>query len=298
MQALVTGGSGFIGKALCERLLTLGYEVTIVSRTPEKIDAKYKSIPFISQLGPTQAFNVVVNLAGEPIANQRWSEAQLDKIRSSRLSITTGLIEYFEKAARKPEVFISGSAIGYYGLAGSGLDKPIDENARGDKSFSSVLCKEWEAKALKAQGLGIRTCLLRTGIVLGAKGGALSKMLPPFKAGLGGPVGDGEQWMPWIHQVDMVRCIESCITNPEISGPVNAVAPEPVRNREFAKTLGATLRRPAILPMPAWAIKVLMGQMGEELLLHGKKVVPNKLQLSGFEFKYAHLDQALKACCR
>ena len=189
-------------------------------------------------------------------------------------------------------MFISGSALGYYGL--SDTDESINENGEPDNSFSSQLCQQWEVEAQAIEALGIRTCYLRTGIVLGKGGGALAKMLPPFKMALGGPIGNGKQWMSWIHMDDIVGLIRYAIEHEAISGAINGTAPEPVTNKEFSKTLGKVLKRPAIFPMPAYLVKLLFGQMGEELLLSGQRVVPEKVSQAGYQFKYANLESALR----
>ena len=217
---------------------------------------------------------------------------QKNLIYSSRIVATETLITYIKNSKNKPKLLISGSAIGYYGV--NETDDIIDENSGYDNSFSSNLCQKWEASALKAEPLGIRTCLLRTGIVLGKNGGALSKMLPPFKMGLGGKLGHGEQWMPWVHLDDLVGIIIYCINNDNLKGPVNGTSPNPVINQVFTKTLGLALKRPTIFPMPKVVIKLLMGQMGEELLLVGKKILPQKVLDAGYDFKYKTLDDALK----
>jgi len=188
-------------------------------------------------------------------------------------------------------LFINGSAIGFYGIEPS--NEPINESGLGDESFASQLCQKWESAALKAKELDIRVCLLRIGIVLGCDGGALKKMLPPFKMGFGGQLGHGMQWMSWIHIDDMIGIIMHCIQNQELEGPVNSTAPEPVTNRDFTRNLGKALHRPTFIPMPALIAKILFGQMGHELLLSGKKVLPVKVLQSGYSFKYAKLSDAL-----
>ncbi len=202
MNILITGGTGFIGSALCSRLLELKHNVVVMSRYPDSIGESIEVITDLDQLKDDVRYDVVINLTGEPIANKRWNKRQKKRISSSRLSTTHKLIEYFKEAELKPELFISGSAIGYYGV--SLTNDAINESATGDESFSSLLCQKWEEKALQAETLGIRTCLLRTGIVLGKGGGALQKMLFPFKIGLGGSIGNGRQWMSWIHLDDLI----------------------------------------------------------------------------------------------
>ncbi len=291
MNVLITGGTGFIGSALCSRLLKDEHDIVILSRHPDVIKAPLTGISDLEQLKSNTIFDVVINLAGEPIANKRWSDQQKQRISSSRLDETQKLIAYFKAIEHKPKLLISGSAIGYYGIGES--NEPVDETGSGDDSFSSQLCQQWEAVALQAQALGIRTCLLRTGIVLGKGGGALSKMLPPFKMGLGGKIGGGKQWMPWIHLDDLVGIILHCIDHDDLKGAINGTSPNPVTNQVFTKTLGKALKRPTILPMPAVAIKLLMGQMGEELLLAGKKILPTKALGTGYKFQYEELEKAL-----
>lgn len=291
MNILITGGTGFIGSALCSRLLEENNKIVVLSRHPEKIKSPIKAIADLNDLKNSDIFDVVINLSGEPIANKRWSDKQKHQIFSSRIDITEKLISYFEKSENKPKLFISGSAIGYYGI--DKTDNVIEEKENGDNSFSSELCQKWEAVALKAEKLGIRTCLLRTGIVLGENGGALSKMLLPFKMCLGGRIGHGKQWMSWIHIDDLIGIILYCINNDNLKGAVNGTSPNPVTNQVFTKTLGVALKRPTIFPMPAIVVKLLMGQMGEELLLAGKKIVPKKALDAGYTFKYKILEEAL-----
>jgi len=292
MNLLITGGTGFIGSALCTRLLDEKHSIVVLSRHPETIKLPIKAVSSLAQLTDDDIFDVVINLTGEPIADKRWSKQQKNRIYGSRIVTTETLITYLKKLKNKPKLLISGSAIGYYGI--DGTDDIIDENSGYDESFSSELCQKWEAAALKAEPLGIRTCLLRTGIVLGKNGGALSKMLPPFKMGLGGKIGHGKQWMSWIHLDDLVGIIVYCIKNDNLKGPINGTSPNPVINQVFTKTLGLALKRPTIFPMPKVVIKLLMGQMGEELLLVGKRILPQKVLDAGYNFKYKTLEEALK----
>lgn len=291
MKILMTGGTGFIGSVLCLRLVEENHKVVVLSRHPENISSPIKAISDLNELSDDVFFDVVINLAGEPIANKRWSEQQKNRIFSSRIGTTENLVEYFKRLENKPKLFLSGSAIGYYGI--DKTDDIIDETGEGDDSFSSELCQKWEAVALKAEELGIRTCLLRTGIVLGKGGGALSKMLLPFKWCLGGRIGQGTQWMPWIHIDDLIGVIMYCIHHDDVSGAVNGTSPNPVTNEVFTKALGKELKRPTIFPMPEIMVKLLMGQMGEELLLAGKQIVPTKVLDSGYSFEYKTLDEAL-----
>jgi uncharacterized protein (TIGR01777 family) len=290
---LVTGGSGFIGGHFCRQATDLGWTVIVLTRktkaAADRLPSTVHCIERLSELDTQQPIDIILNLAGEPLAEGRWTAARKQSFVDSRVHITNQLYQYFSALEIKPKVFISGSAIGYYGPS----DKPLDETGLTGDGFSERLCSNWEASAMQFEGLGCRVCYLRTGIVLGEQG-ALAKMLPAFKLALGGPIGDGKQWMSWIHIEDMVSLILFCINSATLAGPVNATAPNPVTNRVFSKTLGAALHRPAIFPMPAPVVRLLFGEMGEALLLEGQSVLPKKLQDSGFEFKYPQLDEALR----
>ncbi len=297
MNILISGGTGFIGKHLCNHLKD--HNLIVITRNPNKVPSTVKAIKSISELTSTEKIDIAINLAGEPIANKRWTDKQKQEIEQSRFTITQEFIDFFNRAEHRPKLFISGSAVGYYGIEPYGIgptENTINESDKGDKSFSSKLCHQWEAIAMQATKLGIRTCLLRTGIVLGSGGGALNKMLLPFKLGLGGKIGTGSQWMPWIHIDDVIGIIDFVIKNETITGALNVTAPNPVTNTELTKTLGKILNRPTFFTMPAIIINLLMGQMGSELLLSGKKVVPSKLQAAGYPFKYFKLSQALSNC--
>lgn len=289
---LVTGGSGFIGRNLCKRLTGLAEKIIVLSRNSVNA-AKVlpQSVEIISDLTQlNEPVGILINLAGEPIADKRWSEKRKATITQSRIQTTQALYQYFKQVNKPPSVVISGSAIGYYG-GGLANNQPVTEKGAVEPNFSSKLCADWENTAQQFEQLGARVCLLRTGIVLGEQG-ALSKLLPAFKLGLGGPIASGKQWMPWIHIDDMVEIIAYAIQN-DLSGPINCTAPSPVTNREFTKTLGKVLKRPAIAPMPAAIVKLLFGQMGDELMIQGQSVIPQKLQQKGFNFKYTSLYSAL-----
>ena len=293
MNILITGGTGFIGSAVCKKLLeNKNNNLTLLSRNPEKVKIPVKAISSLKQLEKDESFDIIINLAGEPIADKRWTERQKHKIVTSRIDTTDKVIEFIKTAKNKPELLINGSAIGYYGI--DKTDMEIDENGTGDNSFSSDLCKQWEATALQANSFGVRTCLLRTGIVLGKNGGALSKMLTPFKMGIGGKIGSGRQWMPWIHLHDLVGIILYCIEHDNLNGAINGTSPNPLTNQDFTKTLGKVLNRPTFMSVPRTIIKLLMGQMGVELLLSGKKILPVKITEKGYQFQYPELDSALQ----
>ena len=293
-RLLITGGSGFIGSRLVPVLLDQGHVVTVLTRNPDKTALHFNhavtTIEQLNLLNDTDVFDVAINLAGQGITDKRWTPGIKKQLRDSRILTTEKLISYLQAAKKKPECLISGSAIGYYGNQG---EKLINEQISGDNSFSSKLCFDWEHEAQQAEALGIRTCYLRTGIVLGKKGGALCKMLPAFKLGLGGPMGSGRQWMSWIHIDDLIGIILHVINNKDIKGAINGSAPNPVTNKVFSSTLARVLKRPAFLPMPAFVLKLMLGQMAEELLLSGQRVIPKKILDAGYEFKYAELENAL-----
>jgi len=244
------------------------------------------------QLPPkaVSGFNAVIHLAGESIFG-RWTDAKKARIHNSRIAGTFNLAQALARAEERPSVFISGSAIGYYGNRG---DELLHEESAPGNGFLSKVCQEWEEATTPAVQADIRTAHVRTGIVLSPKGGALGAMLPPFKMGLGGRVGDGRQWMSWINVQDMVGAIHHILKNDLLQGPVNMVAPKPVTNADFTRTLASVLSRPAIFPMPAFAVKTIFGEMGEELLLSSQKVEPGKLISSGYPFRFRDLRTSLE----
>jgi uncharacterized protein (TIGR01777 family) len=238
---------------------------------------------------PLEGIDAVVHLAGESIAS-RWSAAQKERLYSSRVEGTRLLVNGLSSLRRRPSVLVSASAIGFYGNRG---EEELDEESPAGTGFLPELCQAWEAEVAQATELGVRTVSLRTGVVLSSKGGALIKMLLPFKLGLGGPLGSGKQWMSWIHIDDMVAIHRLTIDGSSWSGRVNATAPAPVRQREFAKALGRALGRPAAIPAPSFAVKLALGEMGQRLLLEGQKVLPRRLQDSGYRFLHPELAGAL-----
>ena len=295
MHVLVTGGSGFIGKALCRQLLHGGHAITLLTRSQTGHIAGLPGARVIAQLEDAREIDAIVNLAGEPLAGGRWNTERKQAFRDSRIGTTEALLRWIESLAKRPRVLVSGSAIGYYGARDDTL---LDEMARPGDDFAAMLCRDWETAAFKARDLGLRVCVLRTGIVLGRDGGALAQMLTPFRMGLGGPMGDGRQWMSWVQRSDLVRLILWLLQNESARGAYNGTAPTPVSNREFARTLGAVLKRPALLPMPAFALKLMLGEMAESLLLSGQRVLPVKAEAEGFEFQFRSLELALKDLLR
>lgn len=286
MIVTITGGTGFIGRALVRRLEARGDTVRLLSRSrgPYLWDPLAGPPPPGSLDGAT----AVVHLAGETVS-QRWTEAAKLRIRDSRVTGTLNLVEGLQRLESPPAVLIASSAVGFYGDRG---DEILDESSAPGTGFLPEVCQQWENASYSARSLGIRVVTKRTGIVLHPEGGALAKMLLPFKLGLGGRLGSGRQWMPWIHLDDMIESILFSIDNNQIAGPVNAVSPNPVRNQEFVWSLARALRRPAIFPAPAFAMKLILGEMSE-IVLGGQRVLPRVLTQSGYQFRYPSLDIAL-----
>lgn len=298
MRVLVTGGSGFVGQRLCRQLMEQGHEVQVVSRTPHKVRDRLPNGCDIRE--NPQAFidsppDALVNLAGESIAGKRWSDEQKAKLINSRVAATQQLVALCEQLKQNeqplPKVMVSGSAMGYYGDQGK---RVVSEETMPNDEFAHRLCKQWEAAAKPIESLGVRLAILRTGLVLEAGGGSLQKMLPPFKLGLGGRFGSGEQFMPWIHRDDLVAAILFLINEESLSGAFNGSAPHPVTNATFTKTLAKQLNRPAIFPVPAFVLKAGLGEMSR-LLLTGADMRPARLEAAGFSFKSPTLDKALEA---
>jgi uncharacterized protein (TIGR01777 family) len=295
MKIIVTGGTGFIGSSLVAALVTAGHEVVVLTRASAKLQGGARAVVWDGNTsGPWKneidGADAVINLAGEPIAAKRWSAAQKERIKESRLDATRAIVTAIRDASRKPSVLLSGSAVGYYGDLENG---DVTETRKPAGDFLGTVCIAWENEAAKAQALGVRVVTLRTGIVLEKDGGALKKMLLPFKLFAGGPIGSGKQWMPWIHREDMIALILFALKNP-VQGPLNATAPSPVTMKEFAVTLGKTLHRPSFAPVPGFVLKIALGEMSI-LVLGGQKAVPSALLAAGFTFKYNRLDEALRA---
>ena len=286
---LVSGASGPIGKALLPTLQKRGRTIRLV-RGPVTGDDQIRWDP-AKTASPEQleGFSAVIHLAGETIAG-RWNSAKKARIRDSRLQGTRNLAEALGKTSSPPAVFVCASAIGYYGNRGDEILR--EESAPGD-DFLAEVCREWEAAAQPTVHAGIRTVNTRFGVILSRDGGALPKMLPPFRMGVGGRIGDGRQWMSWVHISDVVGAIEHVLDNAGMSGPVNVVAPSPATNAEFTRTLAAVLHRPAIFPMPAFAVQLAFGEMGEALLLGSQRVEPGKLGADGYQFQFSQLAPAL-----
>ena len=299
MHVLVTGSSGLVGKSLLETLRKDAHSVTVLLRPQTKIpvDFKFGRIPWDPDQdridsGSLHRIDAVVNLAGENIAGGRWTASRKRAIRESRVRGTRLLSETIAKMTPPPRVLVSASAIGYYGDRGQEL---LTEDSAPGSDFLSRVCQDWEAATAPAEQAGIRVVHLRTGLVLSSRGGALSKMLLPFKLGLGGRVGPGSQFMSWITLEDEVRAILFALQDESLAGPVNAVAPQPVINAEFTRRLGKALSRPTIFPMPAFAARLAFGEMADALLLSSTRVHPARLESAGFAFKHTELDDGLRA---
>ena len=297
MRALVTGATGFVGHRLLPRL----EEPVVLSRDPVRARESLASrnvtaFEWHAAEGPppVEAFDgvdCVIHLAGESVGEGRWNEAKKNRIRESRVAGTRNLVEGIARLDKKPRVLVSASAVGYYGSRG---DQVLTESTSPGDDFLAEVCIGWEEEAAKARQHGVRVVSMRVGVVLGSGGGALAKMLTPFRLGVGGRLGDGRQWMPWIHIDDLVGIILHSCQNDSVSGPVNGTTPNPVTNFEFTKTLGRVLKRPTVFPMPRFMLRLALGEFGD-VLLTSQRAVPEAAQKSGYEFQYPDLEGALRA---
>ncbi len=295
MRILLTGGTGFIGQALCPRLAAAGHEVVVLSRqaSPRVPRGCATAVTRLDGLD-AGSFGGVVNLAGEPIGDARWTEERRRRLLESRVGTTARILEWMSRAARRPDVLVSASAVGYYGEQG---DRPVTEDTVPTPCFTHDLCAAWEAEAERAAALGVRVCRVRFGVVLDRDGGALAKMLPAFRFGAGGRLGSGRHYFPWIHREDAAAICHWLLDEARARGAYNASAPNPVTNAEFTRSLGRALGRPVLLPMPAALLRLLFGEMSE-LLLVSDRMLPQRLLAAGFEFRYPQLDAALEAILR
>jgi len=291
-RILITGGTGFIGRALVQRLLAGGHDLIVITRQPDRYQntEKLRYIGRFGDIANDTIIDAVINLGGEGIGDRRWSEKRKQVLHDSRIRLTDHLVECLARLDHKPAVMISGSAIGWYGARD---DQALNEQSDFHDEFSHALCRDWEAAAAGVTDLGVRLCTIRLGVVLGPGGGALKRMLPPFYFGLGGPMGSGQQMMSWVHLDDVLEVLVFLVNREDTVGIYNLTAPEAVSNREFARTLGQVLGRPAILPVPGFVLKLLFGEMADRLLLHGQNVMPARLLESGYTFNYPSLYDAL-----
>ena len=297
MKILINGASGLIGRALCQSLTAGGHTVIALSRSPAKPPslavAQVQQWDYHQGVIPSAALaevEAVVNLAGESIVARRWSDEQKRIIRDSRVVTTRNIVESLRQLAARPNVFVSGSAVGFYGDRG---DEEVDETSPPGRGFMSEICQEWESEAARATELGVRVVQVRTGVVFSTEGGALQKMLTPFKLGIGGPLGSGRQWFPWIHIDDIVGIFKHAILTASLAGPVNGTAPQAVTNAKFTRELGKVLHRPAFLPVPKVGMRILMGEMSEVLFV-SQRVMPNATSASGYKFQFPSLAPAIE----
>lgn len=300
MDIVVTGGTGFIGRALCASLQQAGHRVTVLTRRPQEVTRLCGRAATAVEWAEGGAgawesilerADAVINLAGAPIADARWTDSRKRQLTDSRVSTTRLLVEALSRRSSKPRTLISASGIGYYGASD---DRVLDEGAPRGRGFLADLCLEWEAAALEAAAFGTRVVTLRTGMVLEQDGGALPKMLLPFRLFAGGPIMPGKQWVSWIHRRDHIGLIQWALTTSSISGPVNAVAPGAVTMKTFCKVLGQVLRRPSWLPVPGFALEAALGELGT-LMTTGQRVSPVKALAGGYQFQYPMLEPALRA---
>lgn len=305
MRIVVAGGTGLIGTALCRRLAEAGHEVAVLTRrsgAPPAGLPGVRLVPWTAEPAPAggsrpdwwqwvDGADAVVNLAGQSIAAGRWTAGQKERILRSRVQATRALVQAITAAGKAPGVLVSGSAVGYYGPRGN--EVVTEETGPGD-DFLSQVCVAWEAEARRAEEAGVRVVLLRTGLVLAREGGALPRLVLPFRLMVGGSLGSGRQWMPWIHRADLVDLILFLIQRDDLAGPFNGTAPHPVTNAEFARVLGRVLRRPCWLPVPAFMLRLALGEMAEALLLSGQRATPQRALEASFGFRFHSLEAALR----
>ena len=295
MKVFITGGTGFVGKALSFRLTSQGHEVTVLTRGIPKQGGSKSGLRFVqgdpTRKGPWQEAvagqDLLINLAGTSIFG-RWTEERKRDLRESRIATTRNLVEAIPSKSRM--ALLSTSAVGFYGFHG---DEPLDESSPPGSDFLAMLARDWEEEAVKAQEKGARVVLTRFGIVLGQDGGALDQMVRPFRWFVGGPLGSGLQWLSWIHMEDLVSAILHLLARPELSGPFNLTAPNPVQNRDFSKSLGKVLNRPSWMPAPGFMVRLVLGEFGS-VILKGQRVFPRRLLDAGFSFQYPEIEGALR----
>jgi uncharacterized protein len=293
-KVLISGATGLVGTALAKHLRSAGHSVSRLVRQGapfETGDVAWDPDTATADVVGMEGFDAVVNLNGEGIAGKRWTQSRKQRLRSSRIGPTRLLVDSMSKIESKPTVFVSASGTGYYGSRG---DEVLTEESGPGEDFLSILARDWEAEARQAETQRIRTVLVRFGVIFSSQGGALVEMARPFRMGLGGKLGNGDQWMPWIAIEDAVEIVRRSIEEDKWSGPLNAVAPSLVRNGEFTRVLAKVLKRPAIFPAPAFALRMLLGEMADTLLLASQRAVPKKLLEGGFSFRCSDVEEALR----
>ncbi|MBI4674392.1 MAG: TIGR01777 family protein [Chloroflexi bacterium] len=299
MKIILTGGTGLIGSALIEELVRAKNEIVVTSRAPEKAKTLPRSVKVVKWDGQTaegwgveaDGADAIVNLAGAPIAPLPWTRARKEIIHASRVNAGQAIVDAVTRAKNKPRVVVQSSAVGYYGLHGA---ETLTENSKPGSDYLANVCVDWENATALVEALGVRRAIYRTGLVLARQGGILPRMALPFHLFVGGRVGSGKQWMSWIHIADEVAAIQFLMANENARGVFNLTAPEPVRNQDFATALGRALGRPSAIPVPAFAMKLPLGEMAELLLLGGQRVAPERLQQMGFQFRFSTLPAALE----
>ena len=306
MRIVIAGGTGFLGRPLAEVYAEEGHDVRVLTRGVPPGESRHDpgtGVPGVTRIGwnpdgqpgpwasALDGADALVNLAGESIASGRWTPQRKAQLRDSRIVPTRSLVAALASVRTPPPVFVSGSAIGYYGPT---HDEPLTEESPPGSDFLARLAVDWEAEAQKAARPGVRLVVIRTGIAIEQSGGALGQMIRPFRMFVGGPMGSGRQYMSWIHRIDWIELVRWLIETPAATGPFNATAPEPVTNRQFARALGRALRRPALLPAPAFALRMMLGEMADPLVLSGQRVLPAKALKLGFHFRYPDINQAFR----
>jgi uncharacterized protein (TIGR01777 family) len=304
MRIVIAGGTGFLGSPLAEAYAEEGHDVRVLTRSVPAGDSRHESgtgVPGITRVGWTpdgqpgawasvlEGADAVINLAGESIGDRRWTPQRKAALRDSRILATRSLATAIRSVATPPGVFISSSGVGYYGAG----EDPKTETSPAGPDFLAQLCEDWEREARKAERPGMRLAIVRSATVLERSGGALPRMMLPFRMFAGGPMGSGRQWMSWVHRLDWVEMVRWIVVTPDASGPINVTAPHPVRNREFARALGRALRRPALLPAPGFALKLALGEFAQYVLT-GQRVIPARAQALGYHFRYPELDIAFR----
>lgn len=289
MIILITGGTGFIGTQFAKHLLVKNHSIIILTRNIDSVKLPVKAITDLNEIKSDENIDIIVNLAGASIFKS-WTEDYKKTIFDSRINTTKDIVGLIKRLERKPKLLISASATGYYGEGGDAL---LDEESDFSNAFTHGICEKWEHSAMQAEEFGVRLCIARLGVVLGKTGGAIKRMLPPFKLGLGGRLGSGKQYFSWVHIDDVVKAFDFFIEDKTAKGVYNLTSPKPVTNQEFTKSIGKAIKRPTIFPVPEFMVKAIFGEMGKELFLVSERAIPKKLSEEGFKFNYPEIDAAL-----
>lgn len=291
MQILITGGTGFIGEPLCNALVAEDHQLIVLSRQTLADTAHIRFVSSLDEIKSSESIQAIINLAGASLADKRWNAAYKQEIISSRIDTTESILQLIQRLDIKPMTLISGSAIGYYGHHG---EEALNESSECTPGFAHSLCRQWEDLALTAEQWNVRVCVLRLGVVFDRDGGAFEQMARPFRFGIANWLGDGSQWVSWVHRVDVISAIQFLLQHNELEGAFNITAPQPVTNRGFSDAMVKHKRVLLSVPLPAWLMRLMLGEMADELLLNGQKVIPTALTTAGFEFRFPDLDGALR----